>query len=361
MGPRKARTHQVAVPASSGNHATSGHAASSGNRAGDAPVLELRGLTTEIRSVRGLVRPVDDVSLAVRAGEVVGLVGESGSGKSMTAFSILQLFPTKAARVTGGKVLLNGRDLLGLSDGQMRAVRGREVGMIFQDPASYLNPVLTVGRQLEQQLQAHALGEGAEARIAELLTDVGLSPEVARRYPHELSGGQSQRVGIASALACRPSLVVADEPTTALDVTIQAQVLRLMARLQRERGVAMLLITHDLGVVAEVCDSVVVMYAGRVVEDAPVAELFARPQHPYTQGLLDGVLDLATPKAIRVAIEGSVPDLADPPPGCRFHPRCPFAMDVCTREAPPLAPRPDGPGRVACWLHDPAHASGGAS
>ncbi|MFN2323393.1 MAG: ABC transporter ATP-binding protein [Trueperaceae bacterium] len=334
--------------------------ASSGNRA-DAPVLELRGVTTEIRSVRGLVRPVDEVSLSVRAGEVVGLVGESGSGKSMTAFSILRLFPTKAARVTSGKVLLNGRDLRALDEPHMRAVRGREVGMIFQDPASYLNPVLTVGRQLEQQLQAHALGDGAEARIAELLTDVGLSPEVARRYPHELSGGQSQRVGIASALACRPSLVVADEPTTALDVTIQAQVLRLMARLQRERGVAMLLITHDLGVVAEVCDHVVVMYAGRVVEDAPVDELFARPQHPYTQGLLDGVLDLLTPKAIRVAIEGSVPDLADPPSGCRFHPRCPHAMDVCVREAPPLAPRPGGPGRVACWLHDPAHAAGGAS
>ena len=331
------------------------------NRASATPVLELERVVTEIRSVRGLVRPVDDVSLTVHAGEVVGLVGESGSGKSMTAFSVLRLFPTKAARVTAGALRLGGRDLRTLGEDAMRAVRGREVGMIFQDPASYLNPVLTVGRQLQQQLEAHALGEGAEARIAELLTDVGLAPEVARRYPHELSGGQAQRVGIASALACRPALVVADEPTTALDVTIQAQVLRLMARLQREQGVAMLLITHDLGVVAEVCDHVYVMYAGRVVEDAPVADLFARPQHPYTRGLLDGVLDLTERKPIRVAIEGSVPDLADPPSGCRFHPRCPFAMDVCARQAPPAIARGGAGGHAACWLLDPAHAPEGAS
>ena len=335
----------------------------------DAPVLELVDVVTEIRGVRGLVRPVDGVSLSVHPGQVVGLVGESGSGKSMTAFSVMRLFPTKAASVTAGEIRLRGRDgtardLRTLGPEAMRAVRGREVGMIFQDPASYLNPVLTVGRQLEQQLHAHGLGRGAEARIAELLTDVGLSPEVGRRYPHELSGGQCQRVGIASALACRPSLVVADEPTTALDVTIQAQVLRLMARLQREHGVAMLLITHDLGVVAEVCDHVYVMYAGRIVEEAPVEELFARPQHPYTQGLLAGVLDLVTPKPIRVSIEGSVPDLTRPPSGCRFHPRCPHAMPVCSREAPPLLPRPASEagastGHAACWLHDPAHAGGG--
>jgi peptide/nickel transport system ATP-binding protein len=315
------------------------------------PVLAVRGLVTEIRSVRGLVRPVDGISLEVRPGQVVGLVGESGSGKSMTAFSILKLFPTKAARVVAGEVRLLGRDLVPLGERAMRDVRGKSVGMIFQDPASYLNPVLTVGRQLEQQLQAHALGAGAEARIAALLTDVGLSPEMARRYPHELSGGQCQRVGIASALACRPALVIADEPTTALDVTIQAQVLRLMARLQREQGVAMLLITHDLGVVAEVCDHVYVMYAGRIVEEGPVERLFRDPQHPYTQGLLSGVLDLLEPKPIRVAIEGSVPDLVRPPPGCRFHPRCPHVMDVCRTEQPPLLPR--GEGHAACWLRDP--------
>ncbi len=315
-------------------------------------VLELRDLTTEIRSVRGLVRPVDAVSLRVRAGEVVGLVGESGSGKSMTAFSVMRLFPTKAARLVSGEVRLRGRDLVPLPQEAMRAVRGREVGMIFQDPASYLNPVLSVGRQLEQQLQAHAMGRGARARIAELLRDVGLASEIAGRYPHELSGGQAQRVGIASALACRPALVIADEPTTALDVTIQAQVLRLMARLQREGGVAMLLITHDLGVVAEVCDHVYVMYAGRIVEEAPVASLFAAPQHPYTQGLLAGVLDLIEPKPIEVAIHGSVPDLASPPPGCRFHPRCPHVMDVCRRETPPHFEV--GDARAACWLHDGA-------
>ena len=332
------------------------------------PVLELRHVVTEIRSVRGLVRPVDDVSLTVHAGEVVGLVGESGSGKSMTAFSVMQLFPTKAARVTAGEMRLRGkdgvvRDLRALKPDALRAVRGNEIGMIFQDPASYLNPVLTVGRQLEQQLQAHGLGAGAEAHIAELLADVGLSPEVARRYPHELSGGQCQRVGIASALACRPALIVADEPTTALDVTIQAQVLRLLARLQREQAVALLLITHDLGVVAEVCDHVVVMYAGRIVESGPVEDVFARPRHPYTQGLLAGVLDLLEPKEIRVTIEGAVPDLARPPSGCRFHPRCPHALAVCAQQAPAAWPRDAAApevGSSACWLHDPAHAPGAA-
>ncbi|MFO8150616.1 MAG: ABC transporter ATP-binding protein [Trueperaceae bacterium] len=368
MGVHKAHAHHLAVRGGAANcgamgpHEARAHHADVGARASDAaPVLELRDVVTEIRGVRGLVRPVDGVSLTVPAGQVVGLVGESGSGKSMTAFSVMRLFPTKAARVTGGEILLRGddgrlRDLRTLGPDAMRAVRGREVGMIFQDPASYLNPVLTVGRQLEQQLQAHALGHGADTRIAELLTDVGLSPEVARRYPHELSGGQSQRVGIASALACRPALVVADEPTTALDVTIQAQVLRLLARLQRDQGVAMLLITHDLGVVAEVCDHVYVMYAGRIVEEAPVEDLFARPSHPYTQGLLAGVLDLLEPKPIRVSIEGSVPDLVRPPSGCRFHPRCPHAMPMCEREAPPLLPRDEGAalGHSACWLHDPA-------
>jgi peptide/nickel transport system ATP-binding protein len=362
MGLQGARAHHLAVRGGAANGASA-----AGARDSDAtPVLELRDLVTEIRGVRGLVRPVDGVSLTVRAGQVVGLVGESGSGKSMTAFSVMRLFPTKAARVTGGEILLRGgdgrvRDLRRLGPDAMRAVRGREVGMIFQDPASYLNPVLTVGRQLEQQLQAHGLGQGADARIAELLADVGLSPEVARRYAHELSGGQCQRVGIASALACRPALVVADEPTTALDVTIQAQVLRLLARLQRDQGVAMLLITHDLGVVAEVCDHVYVMYAGRIVEEGPVEDLFARPRHPYTQGLLAGVLDLLEPRPIRVSIEGSVPDLVRPPSGCRFHPRCPHAMPVCAREAPPLLPRDAAAalGHSACWLHDPAVAGTG--
>jgi oligopeptide/dipeptide ABC transporter ATP-binding protein len=318
-----------------------------------APVLELRGVSTEIRSLRGRVRPVDDVTLAVHPGEVVALVGESGSGKSMTAFSILRLFPTKSAQVIAGEILLRDdrglRDLLTLSEAALRDVRGRSVGMIFQDPASYLNPVLTVGRQLAQQLRAHGRGANAQARIAELLTAVGLAPEVARRHPHELSGGQCQRLGIASALACTPALLIADEPTTALDVTIQAQVLRLLARLQREHGVGLLLITHDLGVVAETSDHVAVMYAGRIVEEASAAQLFASPRHPYTQGLLAGVLDLHDPAPIRIAIEGAVPDLARPPSGCRFHPRCPVAQPICARDVPPL--RSTGPdARAACWL-----------
>ena len=319
----------------------------------EVSVLELRDVTTEIRSLRGRVRPVEGVSLRVGAGEVVGLVGESGSGKSMTAFSVLQLFPTKAARVIGGEVLLAGRDLLRLRDDALRRVRGREVAMIFQDAASYLNPVLTVGAQLQQQLQAHSMAQDAQVRIAALLRDVGLTPEVAQRFPHELSGGQCQRVGIASALACHPALVIADEPTTALDVTIQAQVLRLLGRLQRERELALLLITHDLGVVAEVCDRVYVMYAGQIVEEAPVERLFAEPQHPYTQGLLAGVLDLLDPKPIQAAIQGSVPDLRAPPSGCRFHPRCPHALERCRVDAPPLVAR--DASRSACWLYEEAH------
>jgi len=317
--------------------------------------LELRAVTTEIRSVRGRVRPVEGVSLHVRPGEVVGVVGESGSGKSMTAFSVLQLFPTKAAKVIAGEIRLGGRDLLQLRGEELRRVRGRDVGMIFQDAASYLNPVLTVGAQLHQQLAAHGLAAGAERRITELLRDVGLTAEVAKRYPHELSGGQCQRVGIASALACDPALVIADEPTTALDVTIQAQVLRLMARLQRERGLALLLITHDLGVVAEVCDRVYVMYAGQIVEEAPVEQLFADPQHPYTQGLLAGVLDLLEPKPITAAIKGSVPDLRSPPSGCRFHPRCPHALARCSTDTPPLIDQ--GGRQAACWLHDASVAA----
>jgi oligopeptide/dipeptide ABC transporter ATP-binding protein len=318
------------------------------NSADPAPILQIRDLVTEIRSVRALIRPVDHVSITVGPGQTVGIVGESGSGKSMTAFSVMQLFPTRAARVIGGSILLRGRDLLELRSDELRKVRGRDIGMVFQDPAGYLNPVLSVGRQIEEQLSAHGRGGGSQDRVGELLRMVGLPDEVRLRYPHQLSGGQCQRVGIASALACEPALVIADEPTTALDVTIQAQVLRLLVRLQRENGVAMLLITHDLGVVAEVCDYVYVMYAGRIVEEGPIDGIFDSPKHPYTRGLLSGVISLHRPDRRARPIGGSVPDLADPPAGCRFHPRCPQVMDRCRSEQPPFFGTP----AAACWLHE---------
>jgi oligopeptide/dipeptide ABC transporter ATP-binding protein len=232
----------------------------------------------------------------------------------------------------------------------MRKVRGNDIGMIFQDPASYLNPVLTVGRQIEEQFKAHGLEVDAKKRIPELLDMVGLPPEVALRFPHELSGGQCQRVGIASALACEPSVIIADEPTTALDVTIQAQILRLLKKLQTEHGVGLMIITHDLGVVAEICDYVYVMYAGQIIEEGPVDAIFDTPQHPYTQGLLSGVLSLHEPKGITQTIAGSVPDLANPPTGCRFHPRCPHVMERCRTEVPPFFLRDSN--HSACWLHD---------
>lgn len=314
-------------------------------------ILEIKDLVTDIRSVRGNIRPVDAVSMTLHEGQVVGIVGESGSGKSMMAFSVLQLFPTSAARVLSGSIKLWGKDLVTLSNSELRSIRGKDIGMIFQDPASYLNPVLTVGKQLAEQLTTHGLKVNAQMRISQLLAMVGLSPEVAARYPHELSGGQCQRVGIASALACEPSVIIADEPTTALDVTIQAQILRLLKQLQTEYGVALMVITHDFGVVAEICDYVYVMYAGQMVEEGPVDAMFDAPQHPYTQALLSGILSLHEPQKITLPIKGSVPDLAKLPSGCRFHPRCPYSMAQCRAEAPPFFERDSN--RSACWLHDP--------
>jgi oligopeptide/dipeptide ABC transporter ATP-binding protein len=311
-------------------------------------------LTTRIDAARGPVTPVDGVSFTLRPGEALGLVGESGSGKSMTAFSLVRLFPTRAARVTGGEVRFDGRDLLALRDDEMRAIRGREIAMVFQDPSTYLNPVLTVGEQVAEAWAAHHGWTGALARAVEALAHVGLpdAPAIARRYPHELSGGMRQRVTIAQAIVCRPRLLIADEPTTALDVTVQAQILELLGRLRRELGMALLLITHDLGVVAETCDRVAVMYAARVVESGATARVFAAPAHPYTRGLLGGALSVYEAREIVHAMEGAVPDLSAPPAGCRFHPRCPHVMDVCRERTPPHF---DVQGAAAaCWLHGPA-------
>jgi peptide/nickel transport system ATP-binding protein/oligopeptide transport system ATP-binding protein len=320
---------------------------------GAAELLVIEHLTTHIATSLGAVTPVDDISFAVPAGGAVGLVGESGSGKSMTAFSIMRLFPTAVARVAAGRVRFDGRDLTRLSESEMRLLRGQQIAMVFQDPTTYLNPVLTVGEQVAEAWAMHHGWDGAWERAVETLGLVGLPDpgETAKRHPHELSGGMRQRAVIAQAIVCRPKLLIADEPTTALDVTIQAQILDLLRRLRTELGMAVLLITHDLGVVAEMCETVAVMYAGRLVEIGPADQVFTSPAHPYTQGLLSSAISVQQTQQITRAMEGSVPDLRDPPPGCRFHPRCPFVMPTCRVEVPSMLTA--GPRQTAaCWLHD---------
>jgi oligopeptide/dipeptide ABC transporter ATP-binding protein len=314
-------------------------------------LLEIENLHTHIAGPGGVVRAVDGVSLSVPRGTAVGLVGESGSGKSMTGFSILRLFPTARARIVAGRIRFAGRDLLSLPEDAMRRVRGGEIAMVFQDPTTFLDPVLPVGYQVAE---AYAMRFGwpqARQRAIEALELVGLPDpsETYHRFPHELSGGMRQRAVIAMATVCRPALLIADEPTTALDVTIQAQILELLRALRRELGMALLVITHDLGIVAEVCEVVYVMYAGRIVEAAPVNELFDAPAHPYTQGLLASALSIEEARPIVRVIEGTVPDLARLPAGCRFHPRCPMAVPRCRLEDPPaFAVGVDH--RAACWL-----------
>ena len=300
------------------------------------------------------MRAVDGVSWDVKEGETVALVGESGCGKSVTALSIMRLVAQPAGRIVGGQVLFKGRDLLALSEEEMRHVRGREIGMVFQEPMTSLNPVLTIGRQLTEGLEIHLGMSPADARkrAEELLGLVGI-PDPARRlrqYPHQFSGGMRQRMMIAMALACNPSLVLADEPTTALDVTIQAQILELMKDLSRRLGVAMLIITHNLGVVARYADRVNVMYAGRIIERGTAREIYHSPRHPYTLGLLRSVPRLDEPRRARLApIEGQPPDLTRLPPGCSFAPRCGFRVERCGREAPPLEPVGEGGHVSACW------------
>jgi peptide/nickel transport system ATP-binding protein len=279
----------------------------------------------------------------VGSGETLGVVGESGCGKSVTALSILRLVPEPPGRIVGGRVIFRGRDLLALPPAAMRRVRGKEISMVFQEPMTSLNPVFSCGEQIVEALVLHERlgGRAARARAVELLRLVGIpAPEQrAAEYPHQLSGGMRQRVMIAMALACRPALLIADEPTTALDVTIQAQILELLAELKSRLGMAIMLITHQMGVVAETAQRVVVMYAGRVIEEAPVAELFARPRHPYTQGLIRSIprIDTAARQRTRLeAIAGVVPSLLEPAPGCRFAPRCRFAMAACLAATPEL-------------------------
>ena len=316
------------------------------------PLIDVRDLAIEFSTEHGTVRPVDGVSFSLRPGRTLGIVGESGCGKSVTSLAIMGLLAQPPARVAGGEVWFGDQDLLTLPAKQLRDLRGDQLSMIFQEPMSALNPSLTIGDQIGEVLERHRglKREAATAEAVGLLRLVGI-PGPERRvheYPHRLSGGMRQRVVIAMALACQPKLLIADEPTTALDVTIQAQILDLLRRLRDETGTAIILITHDLGVIAELADEVVVMYAGRVVERAPVARLFEAPQHPYTIGLLGAVARLDTPVDRLAVIAGTVPSPHKAPAGCRFHPRCPFAVERCRSEAPPLiALAPDH--WAACW------------
>ncbi len=315
------------------------------------PLLSVSHLTTVFDLPTGPAPAVDDVSFEVRAGETLGLVGESGSGKSVTAFSIIRLVQAPG-RITGGEIRFNGRDLLSLSERDMQSVRGAEIALIFQEPMTALNPVFTVGDQIAETLLVHGRADraGARRKTVELLDAVRIPNAAARAgdYPHQLSGGQRQRVLIAMALACQPALVIADEPTTALDVTIQAEILELLREMKAQYNLALLLITHDLGVIAETADRVAVMYAGRIVEEAPVRAIFRAPAHPYTRGLLASIPGGTRGGRLR-AIDGTVPMLGALPRGCAFNPRCPQVFDRCRVERPDLLPA--GATRAACWLH----------
>jgi oligopeptide transport system ATP-binding protein len=325
-----------------------------------APLLEVRDLVTHFETGEGVVRAVDGVSFALGPGEAMGLVGESGCGKSVTALSLMRLIATPPGRIVGGQVLLDGRDLLALSDRAMRRVRGAEVAMIFQDPMTSLNPVLPISLQIGEALALHRglAGDAARRRTVELLDMVGIPAARSRLddYPHQFSGGMRQRVMIAIAIACEPKLLIADEPTTALDVTIQAQILDLLRQLRQQLGMTLILITHDLGVVAGICDAVNVMYAGRIVESGDVETIFDEPRHPYTLGLLRSVPRIDEPRRERlIPIDGLPPTLMDLPPGCPFAPRCAFRVDCCADEAPALEPVDDadpsaGEHRIACWV-----------
>ncbi len=321
-------------------------------------LLDVDGLKTYFATDGGEFRAVDGVSFAIEEGRTLGIVGESGCGKSVTSLSIMGLVPKPGGRIAGGAIRFRGRDLATLSEAEMRALRGAEIAMIFQEPMTSLNPAFTIGNQLIEGIvrHRHLSPADAKAHAIEMLRRVRIPAPEQRfdEYPHKLSGGMRQRVMIAMALACDPKLLIADEPTTALDVTIQAQILDLLRRLRDETGTAIVLITHDLGVIAELAHDVAVMYAGKIVEKAPVKRLFAWPQHPYTIGLLGAIPQLHRTRARLATIEGTVPSLADLPAGCRFAARCPFATDQCRAAEPPMRDLADGHA-VACW-HAPLEA-----
>jgi len=306
------------------------------------PLLEVRSLTTQFFTEDGVVRAVEDVSFEIFPGEILSLVGESGCGKSVTGLSLLRLISIPPGKIVSGELLFDGRDLMELEEKEMERVRGNDISMIFQEPMTSLNPVFTIGNQIMEALQLHQNLNKKEARrkAIEMLDRVRIpSPEVRiDSYPHQLSGGMRQRAMIAMALSCQPKLLIADEPTTALDVTIQAQVLRLLKEIQGEMGMAVMLITHDLGVVSEIADRVAVMYAGRIVETGPIEAIFGEMRHPYTKGLWESIPQLKEKRRRLNAITGQVPDPMNLPAGCKFHPRCYLMIDDCKKEEPPLYP-----------------------
>jgi len=316
-------------------------------------LLQVKDLKTYFFTDEGVVKAVDGVSYDIQEGETLGLVGESGCGKTVSALSILRLIPSPPGKIVGGEILFDGEDLVKADEDEIRHIRGNRIAMVFQEPMTSLNPVLTIGRQLTEALELHLKMDhtGAERRAVELLEMVGI-PEAATRihdYPHQFSGGMRQRVMIAMALSCNPKLLLADEPTTALDVTIQAQILEILARLSREFGTAVIIITHNLGVVARYADRVNVMYAGKIIETASAKELYANPRHPYTLGLLKSVPRLDLARKIKLdPIEGVPPDLINMPQGCPFYPRCSFRIDKCSTEMPPLIKVADN-HHSACW------------
>ena len=321
-------------------------------------LLEVDGLKTHFFTDEGVLPSVDGISFSIDRGETLGIVGESGCGKSVTAMSILQLIPQPPGKIVGGEIRFDGTNLVDIAPGKLRKIRGNDIAMIFQEPMTSLNPVYTVGNQIIEAITLHQGLEAEEARrlAIQMLREVGIPAPEQRvdEYPHQLSGGMKQRVMIAMALSCNPDLLIADEPTTALDVTIQAQILELLAKMQKERGMAIMLITHDLGVVAEVCDRVVVMYAGRVAETGSIEDIFERPMHPYTVGLLSSLPDRAPPGARLPTIEGTVPSPLDFPKGCRFRNRCNRASEQCS-EIPEMVT-----GAVdshQAWCHHPHDAS----
>ena len=321
----------------------------------DDPLLSVKELSTHFFTSEGVVKAVNEVSYNLERGQTLGLVGESGSGKSVSALSLLRLIPNPPGKIVDGEVMFDGEDLLDVDDSRMREIRGNDIAMVFQEPMTSLNPVLTIGRQLTEAIELHLElnRSDANARAIELLNMVGI-PAAEQRlfdYPHQFSGGMRQRVMIAMALSCDPKLLLADEPTTALDVTIQAQVLEVMARLSRELGTSVIVITHNLGVVARYADRVNVMYGGRIVESGDASEIYAHPKHAYTLGLLESVPRLDARTGRLIPIEGTPPDLTNLPPGCAFSPRCRFATDQCREERPDLIEFQPG-HLVACWNSD---------
>ncbi|EFV76336.1 MULTISPECIES: ABC transporter ATP-binding protein [Cytobacillus] len=317
-------------------------------------LLEVKDLKTHFFTEDSVIPSVNGVSFTVKKGETIGIVGESGCGKSVTSLSILQLV-SKPGRIVGGQILLNGTDLTKNSNKQMRKIRGNKISMIFQEPLTSLNPVFSIGRQISESIRLHQKIDRRKAKelAIDMLSKVGISngDNLYNSFPHQLSGGMRQRVMIAMALSCRPQLLIADEPTTALDVTIQAQILKLMKNLREEYNTSIIMITHDLGVVAEMADRVIVMYAGQIVEQNNVFELFKNPKHPYTQGLLNSTPKIHQLKDQLESIEGNVPTPSNLPKGCKFHPRCPFSMEKCSQQDPPLL-QVNAESSVRCWIHE---------